>query len=126
MTSLATCNGLGSGRPDASRAIRKATAATVTSSAAWPNPKLSSPVTASWGRRASPYQGKSMLTATASTPAPAIRSAGVSGRRRGSVEGLSATVAGFELVPVIDLVLIELPAEIDLVVVDDRGEVDQA
>src|SRR5215217_8094638 len=44
---------------------------------------------------------------------------------RCSIEGLSATESLLDLVPVVDPVLAELPAEVDLAALAHRGEVDQ-
>src|SRR5688500_1403740 len=87
-----------------------------------------------------------MLPTIVAAPRKAIRSLPLSPRRsrtswRGSspifngsrfrapsrlVERLAATVARVELVPVVDLVLAELPAEIDLLAPDHRWEVEQS
>src|ERR687892_1141506 len=87
-----------------------------------------------------------MLPTTVAAPRNAIRSLPPRPRRsriswRGSsltlsgsrcrapsplVERLAATVARVELVPVVDLVLAELPAEVDLLARDHRREVEQA
>ncbi len=47
-------------------------------------------------------------------------------RTQALVEWLSPAVAALDLMPVGDLVLAQLPAEIDLVAVTKRGEVDEA
>src|SRR4051812_18206015 len=82
------------------------------------------------------YQGSSRLKTITAHPMTAIRSLPPSPRRsrsswRGTdlqplFERLAATVASFQLVPVADLVLAELPAEVDLPVIHQGGEVDQA
>src|SRR4051794_32957312 len=66
------------------------------------------------------------ITAIRSLPPRPRRSAG-SFRQNESrlVERLAATVTALEGVPEADLVLTELPAEIDLLAVDDGREVDE-
>src|SRR5688572_28541697 len=71
-----------------------------------------------------PYHGSSRLTATIPTPIAARRSWAPSERRR-SVKRLPAPVAVLDVVPPVDRVLAQLPAEIDLLAVADRREVDQ-
>src|SRR4029077_3281646 len=82
------------------------------------------------------YQGSSRLKTITPQPITAIRSFPPRPRRsrsslrgselRPSVERLAATVACFQVVPVADFVLAELPAEVDLEAVKDRREVHQA
>src|SRR4051812_30415014 len=82
------------------------------------------------------YQGRSRLKTITAQPITAIRSLPPSPRRsrtsfRGTdlqplLERLAATVASLELVPVADLVLAELPAQVDLSFIQQSGEVDQA
>src|SRR5436190_2255768 len=72
-----------------------------------------------------PYQGKSMLPGIANAPTATSRPGG--GRdRNSSAQRLPSTVARVELMPPGDLVLAELPAQVDLLAVADRREVDQA
>src|SRR5436190_4536974 len=72
-----------------------------------------------------PYQGKSMLPGIANAPTATSRPGG--GRdRNSSIQRLPSTVAGVELMPPGDLVLAELPAQVHLLAVPHRWEVDQA
>src|SRR4029079_1255293 len=84
-----------------------------------------------------PYQGSSRLAKITPTPIAARRSFGPSPRSprptrfptrvlKDSVERLSATVTRVEIVPIVDCVLSQLPAEVDLAIVEHAGEVDQA
>src|SRR5262245_51197065 len=72
-----------------------------------------------------------MLTGMASAPIAAVRAGcgrarnSVGSPRSESVERLTAGVASFDVVPVRDLLLAELPAQEDLAAVDQRREVDQ-
>src|SRR5918994_1134832 len=72
-----------------------------------------------------PYQGKNRLATTIAAPATARRSCAVRVLRSGSIELSPAPIAGLEIVPVLDRVLAELPAQVDLLAVADRREVDQ-
>ena len=54
------------------------------------------------------------------------RRAGAPFRVARSVQRLTAAVAGLELVPVADPRLAQLPAEVGLTPIEDRGEIDQA
>src|SRR6266511_679296 len=80
------------------------------------------------------YQGSSRLPTITAAPITAMRSlpprprrsrSSLRGSELSSVEGLAATVARIHVVPVRDVVLAELPAEVDLAPVDHGREVDQ-
>src|SRR5919199_2888169 len=123
--SVPSRRGRGGRQPRAQRAIRKTAAPTVERSASWPSPNESNPVCERPGPNWIPYQGKSMLAGTASAPTAASRAGG--GReRKSSIQRLASTVAGVHFVPPRDLVLAQRPAEVHLLAVADRGEVDQA
>src|SRR5947208_1914025 len=97
-------------------------APTVTRRASWPRPKESKPVCESPGPNWMPYHGNNMLTGTTSAPVAASRAGGGSDRNS-SAQRLPSTVARVELMPPGDLVLAQLPAQVDLLAVADRREI---
>src|SRR5262245_13868306 len=111
---------------------RKVVAAAISTRAASAQPKAPIPVNTRSFEIGDSYHGRNMLPTNTAHPITAILSFAPSPRRSrpsprsieagSSVQRLAATVSGLELVPVVDVVLAQLPAEVDLTAVDQRGE----
>src|SRR5262249_35268049 len=144
-------SGFGSLCPVAVRTTSASAEAAVRTIAAWMNPNPFTPVFAIPPAMLTPYQGSRRLMITSEAPIVARRSWAASERNSSpglerslwaggspafeapsvsfggpSVEGLPATVARVEVVPVLDRVLAELPAQIHLLAVANRRKVDQS
>src|SRR3954447_22926811 len=110
-------------------------AAAISTRAPSAQPKAPIPVSTRSFEIGDSYHGSNRLPTMTAAPITAIRSlpprprrslSSSPGKERRSVERLAATVPALEFVPVGDLVLAELPAEVDLAAIDQRREVDQS